>query len=238
MFAGQKCILLRFKGLYLIKIDYFCRGLLLTVIIENLMKKFFLAVAMLFIIGGATTASAQFKFGLVAGMNMSKLSFDNGKYFDSDHRAGWYVGPKVWFNIPIVGLGVNASAQYSQRRMNVKSGDGEDAVSDSKNLNTIEIPINVRYTLGLGSIASVYAETGPQFGFNVGNKTISEVAKFKSSNVTWNVGIGARVLGHLEAGVGYNIALSNFGELVPDQLRGTKNDFKSNTWQVQVAYLF
>ena len=36
----------------------------------------------------------------------------------------------------------------------------------------------------------------------------------------------------------YNIALSNFGELVPDQLRGTKNDFKSNTWQVQVAYLF
>ena len=169
---------------------------------------------------------------------MSKLSFDNGKYFDSDNRAGWYVGPKVWFNIPIVGLGVNASAQYSQRRMNVKSGDGEDAVSDSKNLNTIEIPINVRYTLGLGSIASVYAETGPQFGFNVGNKTVSEVAKFKSSNVTWNVGIGARVLGHLEAGVGYNIALSNFGELVPDQLRGTKNDFKSNTWQVQVAYLF
>lgn len=193
---------------------------------------------MLFIIGGATTASAQFKFGLVAGMNMSKLSFDNGKYFDSDNRAGWYVGPKVWFNIPIVGLGVNASAQYSQRRMNVKSGDGEDAVSDSKNLNTIEIPINVRYTLGLGSIASVYAETGPQFGFNVGNKTISEVAKFKSSNVTWNVGIGARVLGHLEAGVGYNIALSKFGELVPDALTGTKNDFKSNTWQVQVAYLF
>lgn len=202
------------------------------------MKKFFLAVAMLFIIGGATTASAQFKFGIVAGMNMSKLSFDDGKYFNSEHRAGWYVGPKVWFNIPIVGLGVNASAQYSQRRMNVKSGDGEDAVSDSKNLNTIEIPINVRYTLGLGSIASVYAETGPQFGFNVGNKTVSEVAKFKSSNVTWNVGIGARVLGHLEAGVGYNIALSNFGELVPDQLRGTKNDFKSNTWQVQVAYLF
>ena len=193
---------------------------------------------MLFIIGGATTASAQFKFGLVAGMNMSKLSFDDGKYFNSEHRAGWYVGPKVWFSIPVVGLGINASAQYSQRRMNVKSGDGEDAVSDSKNLNTIEIPINVRYTLGLGSIASVYAETGPQFGFNVGNKTVSEVAKFKSSNVTWNVGIGARVLGHLEAGVGYNIALSKFGELVPDALTGTKNDFKSNTWQVQVAYLF
>lgn len=202
------------------------------------MKKFFLAVAALFLLAGVPTASAQLKFGLVAGVNMSKLSFDKSRYFDSDQRVGWYVGPKVWFSVPIVGLGINASAQYSQRRMNVKSGYGEDAVSDSKNLNTIEIPINVRYTLGLGSIASVYAETGPQFGFNVGNKTVSEVAKFKSSNVTWNVGIGARVLGHLEAGVGYNIALSNFGELVPDQLRGTKNDFKSNTWQVQVAYLF
>ena len=52
------------------------------------MKKFFLAVAMLFIIGGATTASAQFKFGLVAGMNMSKLSFDNGKYFDFKEWKG------------------------------------------------------------------------------------------------------------------------------------------------------
>ena len=184
---------------------------------------------MLFIAGGATTASAQFKFGLVAGMNMSKLSFDDGKYFNSEHRAGWYVGPKVWFSIPVVGLGINASAQYSQRRLNVQS-DEDGSMSDSKNLNTIEIPINVRYTLGLGSIASVHAETGPQFGFNVGNKTISEVAKFKSSNVTWNVGIGARVLGHLEAGVGYNIALSDFGKFyIPDGLIGTKNNFKSNT---------
>ena len=54
------------------------------------MKKFFLAVAMLFIIGGATTASAQFKFGLVAGVNMSKLSFDKSRYFDSDQRVGAY----------------------------------------------------------------------------------------------------------------------------------------------------
>ena len=136
------------------------------------MKKFFLAVAMLFIIGGATTASAQFKFGIVAGMNMSKLSFDDGKYFNSEHRAGWYVGPKVWFSIPVVGLGINASAQYSQRRLNVQS-DEDGSMSDSKNLNTIEIPINVRYTLGLGSIASVYAETGPQFGFNVGSMSES-----------------------------------------------------------------
>ena len=226
----------------MIKIDYFCRGLLLTVIIENLMKKFILAAAALFLLAGVPTASAQLKFGLVAGVNMSKLSFDKSRYFDSDQRVGWYVGPKVWFSVPIVGLGINASAQYSQRRLNTQLvEDGENVGTDSKNLNTIEIPINVRYTLGLGSVLSVFAETGPQFGFNVGNKTVSNVLKFKSSNVTWNVGIGARVLGHLEAGVGYNIALSSFGKMyIPDidSFSSSNTSFKSNTWQVQVAYLF
>lgn len=201
-----------------------------------MIKKISFAVTALLFIGSMTTVSAQLKFGVVAGVNMSKLSFDKDKYFDSEQRAGWYVGPKLWFNIPIVGLGINASAQYSQRRLNAQVENTDGTVSESKNLYTIEIPINVRYSIGLGSLAAIYAETGPQFGFNVGNKTVSNIVKFKSSNVTWNIGLGTRLLGHVEAGVGYNIALSDFGKIYVPSL--SKNSFKSNTWQVQVAYLF
>ncbi len=208
-----------------------------------MVKKLFLALTALFIAGGITTASAQVNLGVVAGVNMSKLSFDKSKYFDSDQRAGWYVGPKLWVKVPLVGLGLNVSAQYSQRRLNQQISDSEGKTSGSKNLNTIEIPLNVRYSFGLASILSLYAETGPQFGFNVGNKTVSNIVKFKSSNVTWNVGVGARLFKHLEAGVGYNIALSDFGSVYIPAIPGLtdsdmKNGFKSNTWQVQVAYLF
>lgn len=197
----------------------------------------------LFIVALLLTASAgaQVKLGITGGLNVSKLSFDKSKYFDSANRSGWFVGPKVWFNVPIVGLGVNAAVEYNQRRLygEVKNTDGK--VSRADYYKSIEIPINVRYSLGLGSLASVFAETGPQFGFAVGDKTPSEIVKFKSSNVTWNVGLGVRLVNHLEIGAAYNIALSDFGKIyVPDisAITGAKSDFKSNSWQVSASYIF
>lgn len=197
------------------------------------MKKTVLSLLlMLLTVGGA---SAQFKFGVVGGLNVSKLSFDKSVY-DSNNRTGWFVGPKVWFNVPIVGLGVNAALEYSQRRLNGEKKDtGEKA---SEYYKSIEIPVNVRYSLGLGSVASVYGETGPQFGFTVGDKTPGEIVKFKSSNVTWNVGLGVRLAGHLEIGANYNIALSNFGKLSVAGHSTPNSDYKANSWQVQAAYLF
>ena len=66
--------------------------------------------------------------------------------------------------------------------------------------------------------------------------------KFKSSNVTWNVGLGVRLVNHLEIGATYNIALSNIGDIripvISDVIKNAKSDFKSNSWQVSAAYLF
>jgi len=202
------------------------------------MKKAILSLIALLLIGTVTNvATAQVKFGLVGGWNVSKLSFDKSIY-DSSNRSGWYVGPKIWFNVPIVGLGVNAAVEYSQRRLNGKIKDTGDAVSTSEYYKSIEIPVNVRYSLGLGSIASVYGETGPQFGFTVGDKTPGDLVKFNSSNVTWNVGLGVRLANHLEIGADYNIALSNFGKINVAGITVPKSDYKANSWQVQAAYLF
>lgn len=202
------------------------------------MKKAILSLIALLLIGTVTNvATAQVKFGLVGGWNVSKLSFDKSIY-DSSNRSGWYVGPKIWFNVPIVGLGVNAAVEYSQRRLNGKIKDKGDAVSTSEYYKSIEIPVNVRYSLGLGSIASVYGETGPQFGFTVGDKTPGDLVKFNSSNVTWNVGLGVRLANHLEIGADYNIALSNFGKINVAGITVPKSDYKANSWQVQAAYLF
>lgn len=202
------------------------------------MKKAILSLIALLLIGTVTNvATAQVRFGLVGGWNVSKLSFDKSIY-DSSNRSGWYVGPKIWFNVPIVGLGVNAAVEYSQRRLNGKIKDKGDAVSTSEYYKSIEIPVNVRYSLGLGSIASVYGETGPQFGFTVGDKTPGDLVKFNSSNVTWNVGLGVRLANHLEIGADYNIALSNFGKINVAGITVPKSDYKANSWQVQAAYLF
>ena len=75
-------------------------------------------------------AAAQLKFGIVGGLNLTKLS-TKGNNFSSDNRAGWYIGPKVEFTLPIVNLSVDAALEYSQRQMNI----GNDEINANRNRN-------------------------------------------------------------------------------------------------------
>lgn len=212
------------------------------------MKKI-IAIAVL-AIGAAWTAPALaqgFQWGVVGGLNLSKISI-KGDYkanFNSDNRAGWYVGPKVSFSLPL-GLGFDGAVQYSQRRLNAGL-DQRDGKSDT--YRSIEIPVNVRYNIGLGRLASIYIATGPQFGFGLGNmhwdNLLDEAGGFSKSNMntTWNVGGGFKLLGHLDVGIGYNFAIGKMGSaIIPSGWQGSSQDveleYKTNTFQVQVAYLF
>lgn len=217
-----------------------------------------LCIALLLAFVGTVAAQAQsFSYGIAAGYNLTKLTYSGNtkENFSSDNKSGWFIGPKVEFNT-VIGLGVDASLQYSQRKLNI-SEDVYDELNDvvgelshSKTYRTIEIPINVRYNVGLGKMASVFVYTGPQFGFplqsmkweNVGSGLNFSKEKM---NTTWNIGAGVRLLKHLEASVGYNFALSKAGSAILDNLgvetgSGSNKELKyrTNTFQVQVAYMF
>ena len=174
-------------------------------------------------------ASAQIKFGIRGGANLVNMKFNNGT-FDKDNRAGFYVGPTVKFTVPIVGLSLDASALYDEKTAEV---NGETMKAQS-----IDIPINVRYGVGLGSVANLFLFAGPQFGFNVASdKSFSNSAKewtWKSSNVSVNVGVGCTVLKHVEVKANYNIACTKSGELNDD----SGISAKYNSWQLGLAYYF
>ena len=214
------------------------------------MKKIFtsaaIALAMLFT---ANTANAGINFGLKGGLNVTSMSL-NSEVFDASNRAGFFIGPTVKFTLPIVGLGIDASALYDQREAKIK-GDGDDKDITSARLKTqaINIPINLRYGVGLGSVANVFFFAGPQFGFNVGdkNKSIFQDAaewKLKSSNFSVNVGLGFTVLSHLQVSANYNIACGKTGDVTVSDAAGTAlqemlgNSGKANAWQVGLAYYF
>jgi hypothetical protein len=200
------------------------------------MKKFF--TVMLMAVALAMPSNAQIKFGVQAGLNLSNVSVSDIKG-SVDSRAGFFIGPTVKFTLPIVGLGVDASALYDQREG--KAGD------ETIKAQSIQIPINLRYGFGLGSLAEIFAFAGPQFGFNVGsNQTLRDVAgeatkwTLKSSNLSANVGIGATVLGHLQAKFNYNFALGKTGEVeVWNSAKSiVEGSAKMNCWQISLAYLF
>lgn len=212
-------------------------------------------IALLFAFVGTVAAQAQsFSYGITAGYNLTKLTFSGSakKNFSSDNKPGWFIGPKVEFNT-VIGLGMDASLQYSQRKLNICENmyEASDDILDnrSETYRTIEIPINVRYNVGLGKIASVFVYTGPQFGFPLQSMTWDDFGtgsnfSKEKMNTTWNIGAGVRLLKHLEANVGYNFALSKAGSAILNNFGVETGSGKSlmkyrtNTFQVQVAYMF
>lgn len=209
------------------------------------MKRTILSAIILFAAMFATTADAQVKFGLKGGLNVTSMSFSKD-VIDADNRTGFFIGPTVKFTLPIVGLGVDVSGLYDQREAKVNvSGEGDETIKTK----AINVPINLRYGFGLGSMASLYFFGGPQFGFNVGDKNQSlrdDVGewKLKTSNFSINLGAGLLLLSHLQLSANYNIACGKTGEVtlgsaVSDVAGSvTSSSGRSNAWQIALAYYF
>ena len=208
------------------------------------MKKFFTAMVMAAAFMTVVPTQAQVKFGLKGGLNVTNMSMSSD-VLNASNRTGFFVGPTVLVNLPIVGLGIDASALYDQRDAKLSGSDVDTKTLSQK---SVQIPVNVRYGIGLGTLASVYAFAVPQFGFNVGEKkTVLEDAndwRFKDSNFSINVGLGAILASHLQVSANYNIACGKTGEAnVTDAT--TKlgkaiigNSTKTNAWQIALAYYF
>ena len=211
------------------------------------MKRILTFIAVALALLTTVPAQAQLKFGLKGGVNVTNMSFSSD-VLDASNRAGFCVGPTVKFTLPIVGLGIDASALYDQREGKVKL-----AYKDVESENTVKqqqvvVPINLRYGVGLGSMASVFFFAGPQFGFNVGDKTQSiydQVAdwRLKSSNFSVNVGAGFMLMSHLQLSANYNIACGHTGDVelkstAADALRQIKKGSRANAWQIGLAYYF
>lgn len=219
------------------------------------MKRFFTLAALAAMFMFSTPTNAQVKFGAKAGLNLTNLSFSQ-ETLNAKNRAGFFIGPTVKFTLPVVGLGVDASALYDQREASVEYA----TVTSSTNVVTakrtlrqqqVVVPINLRYSVGLGSMPSVYGFAGPQFGFNIGdkNQTLYEDVmdwRLKTSNFSINVGAGATLLGHLQVSLNYNIACSSTADVnllgtaadLAQQFAGLKKGSKANAWQLAVAYYF
>ena len=151
------------------------------------MKKIFGALMIAVCIGMAMPAQAQIHFGVKGGLNLSKASFSNvSENFKKDNFTGFFIGPMAEFNIPIVGLGVDAALLFAQRGIKVSEGNEDYTVKQ----NGIDIPVNLKYTIGLGSLAGIYFAAGPDFYFDfAGNKTIEGVkTDKKKAEVGINVG--------------------------------------------------
>ena len=199
-------------------------------------------VIALVVLAAAMTLTAQaqgIKFGVKGGLNITKMTFSKD-IVSSDNKTGFFVGPSLKLSLPL-GFGADIAALYDERSADLDVGLSSsvptgDEITKVKQ-KSIQVPINLRYNIGLGSSAAVYLAAGPQFGFPVSDKVYDTKFgeyRLKDANLSINFGAGLTLLGHLELGVTYNLAAGKSGEFKDWNDVDTHN----NAWQISAAYYF
>ena len=220
------------------------------------MKKIILSLLLLVSFVGAQTASAfSFDWGVTGGFNLTKLKVDKqSKFFDTKGNAGWFAGVKANVGL-FAGFGLDGALLYNQMKYSTAADFGLDAISINETSRSFAIPINLKYSIGLGKMANVYVTTGPQFDFAIGDKKDKDnatliVSSFEQENMTtsWNVGAGVKLFKHLDLGLSYNFGLSETAKQTIDIVGGAtigstlpenfNTKVKANTFKIQATYYF
>ncbi len=173
--------------------------------------------------------------GVKGGYNITQMSLGS-KVLDTQNRYGFFVGPTVKGSLP-VGIGFDIAALYDERELEL-----DDVNVTQKSLN---VPVNLRFNIGLGSMVGAYMTLGPQFCFTLGDKDydLSEVSRtvkelrLRDSYMTVNMGAGIYLTKHFELGAIYNIAVAKTGELDHLGLSDALHTHAS-AWQITASVYF
>lgn len=191
------------------------------------MKKNFLMIIGVLLLS-TLTAQAQFKYGLKAGVNIAKASF-NTDVLKPSNLTGFQVGPVVEFTMPIIGIGFDAAALYSQQ--------GFKFERESYKTHTLEIPVNLKYKFNL-MLLGAYLTAGPYASFNLSDD-LRDQYESKSFGAGLNFGLGIEVLSKLQIGANYKLGLTedystiNVGDVAGEVFKG-----KQRGWTISAAYFF
>ncbi|MBC8054926.1 MAG: PorT family protein [Sphingobacteriaceae bacterium] len=151
------------------------------------------SILVLLIMCAGSSLQAQvipnFDFGLKAGVNLSKLSKENG--FSSENRSGYLAG--IWARVGAMGLHLQPELYYTVKTTDVKDASGQ---SLSVDFTSIDLPILVGTKIGALGIGG-RINTGPVIAFVIDDQQSFENAvgnstrfNYKDQALAWQFGAG------------------------------------------------
>ena len=197
---------------------------------KKILNTLMLAVGLLLM---AMSADAQIRFGVKGGVNLTQVE-TNLKAI-KDNSTGYFIGPMIEATIPGIGLGVDGAIMYAQR--------GKDELK----MEGVEVPLNLKLTIGAGSSLSIFLAAGPDFFLNLKDIDLGAIdatiqgykAKEKKAQVGLNLGGGVKLMQHLQLGLNYMIPLGDsFSFKKAADAVGEEESFKYKNWQLTLAYIF
>lgn len=158
------------------------------------MKRIILVLTIILI--GTTITRAQiipsFDFGLKAGVNLSKLSKQNG--FSSDNRAGYLAG--IWARAAAMGIHLQPELYYTVKTTDFNDANGQ---TGSVDFTSIDLPVLIGTKIGAvgigarlhtGPVVSFIIDENQSFGNALGN---ASRFNYKDQALAWQFGVGLDV---------------------------------------------
>lgn len=186
----------------------------------------------------AVPASAQFSFGVKAGMKVNDLDKEGVKA-----NNGYTAGVVAEVMLPVLNLGIDASLMYVSNKIEVPVISKN--ATEEKNRNYLELPVNLKWKLSLpiaGKIVAPYIATGPCFSVLAGKSEIEEGWKQKRVDVAWNLGAGVQLFNKVQIGASYGWGLTESLEMLNKVGTGPEGEWidlgKRNCWTITAAYIF
>ena len=209
------------------------------------MKKILLSLSAAFLL--AAGAQAQTSWGLKAGVNLGKYSNmgDNQSTNTSFHVTGFA-------DLPVAtNFSIQPGVSLQGKGTKYEGSWGNTAnIETSRNVMSIEVPVNAVYYIPTGYSGSVFLGAGPYIGFNVSGKdkakgnvggyegATDRDLNFSGDNKDLNViDAGANFMAGYKfnngflINAGYNLGLT---QLVPDAAKTVSN----RVWSFGVGFQF
>lgn len=205
------------------------------------MKKITLLIFALCALCISSTANAQLRYGVTAGVSINNLKF-NQDLIGVNSEVGYSAGVFSELMFPGVGFGLDFGLMYSQRGATLHLGDKPVWATDGFGnerayLHNIEIPINLRFKFhqlnGFEDYCAPFLFAGPTFSILAGHGNI-EALEYAGGDVGIQAGIGAELFKDWQISASYSWGTTY-------TLKTKKlDDFsaKTNSWNIKVAYLF
>ena len=186
------------------------------------MKKLICLFTILAFLGVANSMAQGLHFGLKAGVLGNKANVSGMRnQFKEESLTGFQVGPMLQYQTGFHGIALDFSLLYVQR--GVKLTNTSNGRSTDIRTQSIDIPIELKWEMGISDDFDLFLGAGPSFSFlvdedNWGRKlahiAVDAIDKdlssmgWRSTEVGLNLGGGVKIVKHLMVSCYYNIGLT------------------------------
>lgn len=186
-------------------------------------------------------ASAQFRYGPTAGMDISTMKFKQD-LITVNSLTGFSAGIMAEMMFPGIGFGLDLGMNYQLQGAKLHLGEKElwawqGLGTELVYLHTVQVPVHLRFKYtrlnGLEDKIAPLAYAGPCFNFTVAHSGIKPL-NYPGGNLALDFGIGAEIFKNWQVTGSYSLGMTYC--LSAKVLKNYSARIR--TWNIRVAYLF